>query len=185
VLSFSQHLYDGKTMTVKQVHPDTGELVNIVMTMEVLLPVDMSCHWSIFQAGGGAGGLGACPCHRCRVTKELLGKAFQRYEVFDGETLEAVSLRLGFMKDFLREINPPLGSPMDLVYRKFQLPLPARPAATTKEAPATQVRGRGRGRRRERNQANQPPGPEPEEWAPTIALDRDSLPRDDEPIGKG
>jgi hypothetical protein len=95
------------------------------MTVDLLVPADMSCQWSIFGCGGGSGGLDAQICHRCAVTKELLGKCFTRYEITEGQTLEDIALGLGYSPDFLREINPPLNSKEDLVYRKFQVPVPA------------------------------------------------------------
>jgi hypothetical protein len=69
------------TFKVKQVHPETGEAVEIEFTVKLLFPTDMSCHWSTSQAGGGAGGPDAKPCHKCNCTKADLGKCFERFQV--------------------------------------------------------------------------------------------------------
>jgi hypothetical protein len=165
-----QELYNGKTITVKLINPSTREPVNVVFTLRVKFPDDMSCHWSAFQDGGGTGGPEARPCHRFNCTKENLGKAFARFEVQEGETLEDIATRTGYTMEFLREINLALNSHLDLVYRKFQKSLPPPP-----EPAAARAKGRG---------GKKAPNPSVE-WAPTISLDKDSLPRDDEPIGKG
>jgi hypothetical protein len=105
-----------------------------------------------------------------RRTWQRLGKAFARFEVQEGKTLEDIATRTGYSTEFLREINPALNSHLDLVYRKFQRLLPPPP-----EPAAAQAKGRGKKK-----------APKPGvEWAPTISLDKESLPRDDEPIGKG
>ncbi|GAQ87046.1 hypothetical protein KFL_003270130 [Klebsormidium nitens] len=170
-----QELYNGKTITIKLRDPETLELVAVEMTFKVLIPGDMSMHWSLFQEGGGRGGRDARPCGRCNCTKEDLGKAFERYEIKEGETLEEISIRLRYSSEFLREINPPLTNPMELVYRKFQKPLPAPAQPEPPVQPPAKRKKKG----------GPPPPPQTVEWAPTISLDRDSLPDDKQPIGAG
>jgi hypothetical protein len=132
----------------------------------------MSCHWSTFQAGGGAGGPEAKIYNRCNCTKAELGKCFQKFEIKEGDTIASIAAATDYAADFLRDINPALNSSMDLVYRRFQKLVPKPPV------PEPPQKGRS-GRRKKK-----PDKPEMENWEPTVSLDKESVQDDETPIGR-